>query len=660
MDLTLTVTDAPEDANMINHTKAFRAEGGSLGRADKNTWVLPDNERVVSSTHAKISFDNGRYYLTDTSTNGTFYNDEDQPVGAEKTIALNSGDTLKIGNYKIKVSVKQSQQSLAKGLQSADFLDSGDKTTFTAAVKSEQESLAQVKELDDFLDPTAQARAPEPSFQNWDSVATNAPSFATQNDSTSGLNSTQSQDPLAMLSSESSALNGISNDPLANAQPQANQSQTNSLDPLAQWDQSASTPQSQWQDNDDEWWLEGSQSDNANAKSHAIRRENAATTPAPAAIPNPAASMPLQTPAAELNPTVQAPSPEQPNPATMSGAATVSAASIQHSPEQQTPASTDQTGWGTLEHTGATMSTAAAIAPKQAATQSQMQPQPLQPSEQPQNAAALQQPIARNQPTTQHQPTAQAPQQFHNQPLISPAAPQQHQEPQAYTTAQNVGHSQVSPQPHLGQAPAQQPSNPVATTAPLPPGLAQALGLGDFPEQQLTQLVPEASAIISETVTRLIDLLRARSSIKNELRVQRTMIQATDNNPLKFSASADEALRIMFSPGNQAYLRPNEAVKDSFDDLSDHQVAVLSGMRAAYDAMLKHFNPDKLDRRFKNSNSMLSNKKAKNWEDFQDYYASLLRDGEASYDLLFGEEFASSYEKQLSELKTARSLTTTL
>jgi hypothetical protein len=35
----------------------------------------------------------------------------------------------------------------------------------------------------------------------------------------------------------------------------------------------------------------------------------------------------------------------------------------------------------------------------------------------------------------------------------------------------------------------------------------------------------------------------------------------------------------------------------------------------------------------------------------------LSRDGETTYNTLFGEEFAAVYERQLAELKTARSLT---
>ena len=41
--------------------------GGTIGRSTDNTLMLPDSEKIVSRHHANIHFDNGSYYLTDTS-----------------------------------------------------------------------------------------------------------------------------------------------------------------------------------------------------------------------------------------------------------------------------------------------------------------------------------------------------------------------------------------------------------------------------------------------------------------------------------------------------------------------------------------------------------------------------------------------------------------
>ncbi len=653
MDLTLTVTEAPEDVNMINHTKAFNAEGGSLGRADRNTWVLPDNDRVVSSTHATISFKNNQYLVTDTSTNGTFHNDSEQPIGSKNITALSSGDTLRIGNYKIKVSIKSDQKPLGKGLQSADFLDGEDKTTFTAAVQSEQESLAQVKQLDGFLD--------QPSVTN--QSTTNDHLLSNNNDSLQDWNNTSLQNTgLSSLNPTSSLIHGdknqVSQDPLELLNNSSSNSSTapskNTLDPMAQWDNAA--PQlaqnSGWQDSDDDWWLESSQADNASALSHVIPNETVSALSS----------------TEEMNPAPSASAPSHSSDQFSREGASVQQAALQSNAQSYMSAHDSVAGENyRTPHTpnaAESFSSASRPAVNQSIPTAEAQNPHYSTNSARQANHSTQPANAYSSATT---PTEEA--SFQNQISAQPQqALPQHEPEQTVHSAPQL-HNPAA----VGQPPNMQHTAPIAQQpleAPQPPystqqagsassTLAQALGLGDVPEQQLKQLESEASGMITETINRLIDLLRARSSIKNELRVQRTMIQATDNNPLKFSASASEAMRLMFSPGNHSYLSPNEAVQDSFDDLSDHQVAVLAGMRAAYDAMLKHFDPENLDRRFKNPKGVLSNKKAKNWEDFQEHYANLLRDGESTYEMLFGEEFGSSYEKQLSELKNARSLTKT-
>ncbi len=77
--------------------------GGTIGRAGDNLWVLPDRLRYISSHHARISYRNGGYIVEDTSTNGLFLNDEDEPVGRLGPQPLRPGDRLRLGAYMIAV-----------------------------------------------------------------------------------------------------------------------------------------------------------------------------------------------------------------------------------------------------------------------------------------------------------------------------------------------------------------------------------------------------------------------------------------------------------------------------------------------------------------------------------------------------------------------------
>ena len=62
----------------------------------------------------------------------------------------------------------------------------------------------------------------------------------------------------------------------------------------------------------------------------------------------------------------------------------------------------------------------------------------------------------------------------------------------------------------------------------------------------------------------LIDVLRARASLKGEFRMQQTMIRPVENNPLKFAPNADEALLLLLRHGNQAFMPPDQAIARQF------------------------------------------------------------------------------------------------
>ena len=76
--------------------------------------------------------------------------------------------------------------------------------------------------------------------------------------------------------------------------------------------------------------------------------------------------------------------------------------------------------------------------------------------------------------------------------------------------------------------------------------------------------------------------------------MEMTHFRPADNNPLKFSANVDDALHNLLVKRNAAYLGPVDAFEDAFDDLRNHQLAMLAGMRVAFDSLLAEFDPDRL------------------------------------------------------------------
>ena len=53
---------------------AIDKRGLDFWRDQHLDWTLPDRNRVISGKHCEVRFYDGAYWLTDTSTNGTFLN----------------------------------------------------------------------------------------------------------------------------------------------------------------------------------------------------------------------------------------------------------------------------------------------------------------------------------------------------------------------------------------------------------------------------------------------------------------------------------------------------------------------------------------------------------------------------------------------------------
>ncbi|HEX7236535.1 MAG TPA: type VI secretion system-associated FHA domain protein TagH [Gammaproteobacteria bacterium] len=83
----------------------FGQNGGTIGRSLESDWVLPDSQRYLSSRHASIDFRSGSYYIVDTSTNGVYVNDSEQPVGRGNPQRLFTGDRIRIGEYEMSVEI---------------------------------------------------------------------------------------------------------------------------------------------------------------------------------------------------------------------------------------------------------------------------------------------------------------------------------------------------------------------------------------------------------------------------------------------------------------------------------------------------------------------------------------------------------------------------
>jgi len=221
---------------------------------------------------------------------------------------------------------------------------------------------------------------------------------------------------------------------------------------------------------------------------------------------------------------------------------------------------------------------------------------------------------------------------------------------------------QPIPAPPVAPRPAEVASRPVDAT---PRQAGQTADLAEFmtgagvPEAAITpELSRNLGQIIRIVVSGLMDILQSRQRIKEEFGIQHTLFRPADNNPLKFSANVEDALHNLLVKRNAAYLGPVEAFADAFDDLRDHQLAMLAGLRVAFDAMLTEFDADRLQEDFDAQMSKhalpLIPAKMRYWELYREKCQELIKDPDTSFDRLFGEEFRRAYEEQFRKLKAAR------
>jgi len=125
--------------------KVFDEQGGTIGRAAQNDWVLPDPSRFLSAHHATVFFEQGSFRLVDCSTNGIYVNDEAEPLGPGRIAALSQGDKLQLGDYEVGVAIAAPEASrapaaaggVAKTLDPLQLLDAHAKAPERAAAASE-------------------------------------------------------------------------------------------------------------------------------------------------------------------------------------------------------------------------------------------------------------------------------------------------------------------------------------------------------------------------------------------------------------------------------------------------------------------------------------------------------------------------------------------
>ncbi|WP_299975422.1 type VI secretion system-associated FHA domain protein TagH [uncultured Pseudoteredinibacter sp.] len=182
-----------------------------------------------------------------------------------------------------------------------------------------------------------------------------------------------------------------------------------------------------------------------------------------------------------------------------------------------------------------------------------------------------------------------------------------------------------------------------------PVQLALQLGLQGMSEEQLNGISSEICDVVKRCVEGVMVILGNRRNMKSQLHMDMTQIQPANNNALKFSVSADEALETMFAKSGEGYMAPANSIKEAFQDIADHQVAMMAAMMQASQQMMMRFHPDQLESEFAQMSQTkgLFSSKQKPWDMYKDYYKQMVGAQRSSVNDQFIEDFAAAYEQQL-------------
>jgi type VI secretion system protein ImpI len=215
----------------------------------------------------------------------------------------------------------------------------------------------------------------------------------------------------------------------------------------------------------------------------------------------------------------------------------------------------------------------------------------------------------------------------------------------------------------LRQAPL---SEPVSPRLPPMPQVAEGEGfdltavlrqLGVDAADLEPQTADALAAIVQSVLQGVIDVLRARTQIKTQLRLPAVRVRSTRNNPFDFAINAQDALGALLDSANPAYLPPAEAFAEAFRDMRSHELATLAGIRAGVQSLTGLFDPKALQERFdgelKHAGFLPFGAKLRYWQLYADFFEQMQGDADGAFQRLFGQAFADAYARQLEAIRAS-------
>jgi type VI secretion system protein ImpI/type VI secretion system protein len=187
------------------------------------------------------------------------------------------------------------------------------------------------------------------------------------------------------------------------------------------------------------------------------------------------------------------------------------------------------------------------------------------------------------------------------------------------------------------------PAAPPPAAAPLAAFLRGA-GLRDLGGADPDAVMHAVGAMLRVMVSQLREIHANRGSIKREFRILATLVRPEDNNPIKFSADNDAALRSLLTGKTP----PATALAEVLDEIRLHELAMITAMRDAVTGLLQELNPAQLTGGDGGLPAMLPlQRRARAFQQYEALHARITQALADDFDSVFGKAFARAYERMM-------------
>jgi len=162
--------------------------------------------------------------------------------------------------------------------------------------------------------------------------------------------------------------------------------------------------------------------------------------------------------------------------------------------------------------------------------------------------------------------------------------------------------------------------------------------------------------MLAEALEGLRRLMMQRAESKSELvPANRTIMVATDKNPIKHAGTRQEMMSLMFSSEAIAagIVDPVGAVHDAMSDIRQHETAMLTGLHGAVDGALKRLSPEVLAKE-KPGGFVPALRKAALWQLFTERHAELSADMMKSGSTGIWDDFKQAYNDEVARQKARK------